>query len=224
MKLALLGYGKMGRTIERLAIDGGHEVVSLQEAEVCLEFTAPSAVLGNVRLLAELGKPMVIGTTGWEDQLDLVREAVEAAGVGCVYAANFSLGMQLFYRLVSEAAQLVRELEQYDVSGHEIHHKQKRDRPSGSAKKLSSILAEKLGRFGKEQLQFSSERCGVVPGMHSVRLEGPADSITLTHEVRSRETFAEGALWAAEWVIDKKGFYALEEVFDPSGYIPEGDI
>ncbi len=212
MKFGLLGYGKMGRAIERLAIEGGHEVVSLQEADVCLEFTRPDAVLQNVRLLVELGKPMVIGTTGWEAQCSSVRELVEAGGVGCVYAANFSLGMQLFYQLIAAAGRLLREFSSYDVSGHEIHHRQKIDKPSGSAKKLAEILTEKLGLPLHEPLQFSSERCGEVPGTHLVRFDGSADTITLTHAVRSRQTFAEGALWAAEWVVDKKGFYAFEEV------------
>ena len=212
MKLGLVGYGKMGKMIERLASERGHEIVPVAEAEVCLEFTRPEAVIGNVRMLVELGKPMVIGTTGWEGQRDLVRALVEEADVGCIYGANFSLGMQLFYRLVTAAGQIFTSFPQYNVSGHEIHHKEKVDRPSGSAKKLSQLLADSLGRFTSEQLQFSSERSGTVPGTHLLRFDSEMDSITLSHEVRSRETFAEGALWAAEWVVDKKGFYALEEV------------
>lgn len=212
MKLGLVGYGKMGQMIERMARVQGHEVVSVPEADVCLEFTRPEAVVENVRMLAELRKPMVVGTTGWEGQRELVREIVEQAGVGCVYAANFSLGMQLFYRLVMTAGKLLRAFPQYDVAGHEVHHRQKVDCPSGSAKKLSELLETSMERREGEPLQFSSERCGSVPGIHSVRFDSAMDTILLTHEVRSRETFAEGALWAAEWIVDRKGFFALEEV------------
>ena len=214
MKLGLVGYGKMGKMIERLALERGHEVVSVSEAEVCFEFTEPGAVVGNVRMLGELGKQMVVGTTGWEAQRELVRELVLHTGVGCVYAANFSLGMQVFYRLAVASGELLRGFPQYDVSGHEVHHREKVDRPSGSAKKLAQLLADSLQRCSVKELEFSSERCGSVPGMHAVRFDSKMDTITLTHEVRSRETFAEGALWAAEWVADKKGFYALEEVVE----------
>ncbi len=214
MKLGLVGYGKMGKMIESLAFERGYEIVPVPEADVCFEFTKPDAVVGNARMLTELGKQIVIGTTGWEGDREIVRGLVEAAGVGCVYAANFSLGMQIFYRLAMASGELLRGFPQYDVSGHEVHHREKVDRPSGSAKKLAQVLAGSLQRGSAEELEFSSERCGFVPGKHSVRFDSVLDTITLTHEVRSRATFAEGALWAAEWVVDKKGFFALEEVVE----------
>ena len=236
MKLALIGYGRMGRAVEAAAQALGHEVVSrldlddsitatsLADAEVAIDFTLPDAVVANARRVAEANVSLVIGTTGWYEREDEVRAAIMSAGVGCIWGPNFSLGVQLFLRIARETGRLAEVLEEYDVHVHEEHHRHKVDHPSGTAIHLAKVLLETLGRktSWREEpaegvpdpavLWVSSARAGETPGTHEVALEGPADSIVVRHTARGRDGFARGAVSAAEWVKGKKGFFSIDDM------------
>lgn len=197
---------------------------SIVDADVCIDFTHPESALENIKKSATLGKNIVVGTTGWYDGLDEARKIVMENGVGLLYSPNFSLGVALFLEIISEAAALIAPFQTYDVGGFEIHHSQKADSPSGTARAiadrlLSKIPSKKKAQFtlreglGKQdELHFASARFGYNPGTHSVIFDSPADTITLTHAARNREGFAEGALKAAEWLQNKKGFYTLDNM------------
>jgi len=242
MNIALIGYGKMGHEVEQLALSKGHRIVArcdpasrgqahvaisqevLQDADVCIEFTHPQAVLENIRKIAALKKPLVVGTTGWYERLSEAESIVKQNGIGLVYAPNFSLGVNLFYQIAEKAAELFNHFDEYDVFGSEIHHRQKVDSPSGTAKKLSEIVLKKFTRKKRvisqplsraitaEELHLVSIRAGQFPGIHSLTFDSPADTIELTHSVRSRSGFAAGALLAAEWIISRQGFFTFEQV------------
>ena len=236
MKLALIGYGRMGHAMEEAAAERDHQVVarldlgdvitraSLAGAEVAVDFTQPDVVVDNVRLLAAGAVDLVIGTTGWYDRMDEVRDAVQSAGIGCVWAPNFSMGVQLFLRLARAAGQLAHTLEEYDVHVEELHHRHKLDHPSGTARRLADILVEAVDRKTSWRegpaeeapdpavLWVTSARVGEIPGIHEVGLEGPSDSIVLRHTARGRDGFARGALSGAEWVRGRKGFFGIEEM------------
>lgn len=241
MKVALIGYGRMGRTVERLAREREHEVGlrltaadnadgsgitarSMAEIDVAIEFTAPAAAPDNIRRCAEAGVPVVSGTTGWYDQLESVRAAVEDAGGGLLYAPNFSIGTQLFFRLARAAARLAERAGEYDAFVLEAHHRHKADHPSGTAKRLAQIVLEELtrkrrwevgpgeGPVDPEALQVAVIRAGKIPGTHSLGLEGPDDRIELRHEARGRDGFARGAVMAAEWLCGKSGCYTLDDM------------
>lgn len=236
MKLALIGYGRMGHAVEEVAQERGHDVVarldlddpitqaSLAGAQVAIDFTLPDAVVANAHRVVEAEVSLVIGTTGWYESMDEVRAAFQAAGSGCIWAPNFSLGVQLFLRLAREAGRLADVLEEYDVHIHEAHHRHKVDHPSGTAIRLAEVLLENLGRktSWREEpaegvpdpavLWVSSARAGEVPGTHEVVLEGPADSVVVRHTARGRDGFARGAVAAAEWVTGKKGFFSIDDM------------
>jgi 4-hydroxy-tetrahydrodipicolinate reductase len=244
MKIALIGYGKMGREVESLALSQGHHIVtridpgvegrtsptisndSLFDAEVCIEFTNPSAVVENIHNVALLKKPLVVGTTGWTENFAEVRSLVDQQGIGLVYAPNFSLGVNLFYRIAARAAELFSHFADYDVYGAEVHHRHKIDSPSGTAKKLAALVLEKFphkkrivtgpldGPIAPEELHLVSVRAGESPGIHSLTFDSLADTIELTHTARSRAGFARGALLAAEWILHRKGFFSFEEILD----------
>lgn len=221
MNIALIGYGKMGRMIEHMAQERGHQVVcridiagneqgqlltreNLAGADVAIDFTMPEAVLGTVDRLSALGIRMVVGTTGWWDHLDEVREMVESRNTGLVYGSNFSIGVNLFFQLMDAAAAMLAQYPQYDPWIYEIHHRHKLDAPSGTALKLRQILEKS---YGSRPLSVSSNRAGAVPGEHTVGFDSDADTLTFTHAARSRAGFAAGALHAAEWIAQRKGFY-----------------
>ena len=224
--LAIVGYGKMGKLIERLApeydfdvrakFSGGdnpggqglsHE--TLRGIDVAVEFTTPVAAPVNVRRLAVLGVNSVVGTTGWFEQLPVTREAVVDAKTGLVWAANFSVGVNIFLQIVSNAAALLSKHPEYEAWGWEIHHSAKKDAPSGTLKKL----AEEMRDAGYARpVSLSSNRAGAVPGTHEIGFDSAADTITLHHTARSRDGFARGALQAARWVAGKKGFYEFKEI------------
>ena len=242
MKLALLGTGRMGREVEAVARERGHQITlrldsatnvageglspeALGGATVAIDFTAAPAVLPNVQAAAELGVNMVVGTTGWEEDREQVVEAVEDAGTGLLHAPNFSLGMLLFISVVREAARLVDGLPMYDVHLWEAHHRHKVDHPGGTARRLAELLVEGIQRKSgweldlppdqavePERLQVSVIRAGEIPGTHGVGLEGPDDRIELRHEARSRRGFARGAVVAAEWLQGRSGVYTLEDL------------
>lgn len=221
MKIALIGNGKMGKLIEELALSQGHEIVlkisrqgpsikELSSVDVGIDFSHSSGVLNNIRAFASQKKPLVIGTTGWDEHLSEAKKVVEKSGIGCVYSPNFSIGVQAFLQIVAYAAQLINPFHEYDVGGIEIHHRQKLDSPSGTAKAIAKQIAQQMQR--PHALEFASVRCGHVPGTHTIEFDSPHDTITLSHQARNREGFAKGALKAAEWIVDKKGFYTMEDL------------
>lgn len=249
MRIALVGYGRMGHEVERLAGETGHDVVArvdagdaltreaLGGAEVAVEFTLPEAAPDNLVRLAELGVPTVCGTTGWDEASALarVRDAAQAGGVGVLHAPNFSLGVALFTRVVRRAARLADALGRYDVHLHEAHHRHKADAPSGTARLLADLLVAEVGAKARwalapgegpadaEVLGVSVARAGEIPGTHTVAFEGPHDRIVLTHEARNRGGFARGALDAAAWIRDRTGLFTLDDwVADTFGEV-EGD-
>lgn len=226
MKIALLGYGKMGKLLDELAPAAGMEIVqrldiwnneggsgiireNFRDVEVALDFSTPDAALQNIPRVAAIGVNLVVGTTGWHDRIQQVRAAIEAGNVGLVYGSNFSVGVNVFYRVAAEAARLLKEHAEYDPWIYEIHHKTKADAPSGTALKLRDVLARE---YGKRELCVASARAGTVPGTHTVGFDSDADTITLTHAARNRKGFALGALRAAQWIRGKKGFYEFSEV------------
>lgn len=244
MNIALLGYGKMGREIEAVAKDSNHSVKaiidpscadatckeisadSVKGADVCIDFTQPECALENIRKLSALKKNIVIGTTGWHSQLDEAKKIVKGSGTGLVYAANFSVGVNLFYRIVGNASKMVGSLDDYDVLAYELHHKMKKDSPSGTAKSISEIIMQNFKKKKKvnygmlnrqpenDELHFASVRGGSIPGTHTVLFDSQADTIELTHTARNRRGFASGAILAAEWLKGKKGFYNFSDIFD----------
>jgi 4-hydroxy-tetrahydrodipicolinate reductase len=226
MNLAIIGYGKMGRMIESLAPESGFTVCcrvdsqsdargagltkeTLRGAEVAVEFTQPRAAVANIERLADAGVNIVCGTTGWHLDLDRVREIVGSAGVGFVWGANFSVGVNLFARIVSDAARLFAAQENYGAWGWEIHHATKKDSPSGTL----LALTDEMRRAGyTREINLSSSRAGAHPGTHEVGFDSAADTITLRHTARSREGFARGALLAAQWIAGRRGVYEFSEV------------
>lgn len=229
--LAIIGCGKMGQLIERLAPEYGFSVAArftghnnaqahalshetLRGVDVAVEFTTPSAAPENIRRLSVLGMNCVVGTTGWLEQLPSVRDAVLHAQTGLVWAANFSVGVNLFMQAVAHAAGLFAKHAEYEAWGWEIHHSAKKDAPSGTLK----TLAEQMRAAGYTRpIGLSSNRAGVIPGTHEIGFDSPADTITLRHTARSREGFARGALQAARWVVGKKGFFEFKEILGELG-------
>ena len=221
MKIALFGYGKMGRLVEKEAEAQGHQISvifsrrsdaprNLAEADLAIDFSVGSSTLDNLSLCLSHGKPMVIGTTGWENQLGKVQELVLKAQGSCLHAPNFSIGFYLYQQIVNYAAALFQPFEAYDVCGIEAHHKEKLDSPSGTAKLLTGDLLHHMPRL--QNFKFSSIRCGHMPGTHTIQFDSPADTITLAHQARNREGFAQGALAAAGWLLKRKGFFSLEDM------------
>lgn len=221
MKIGLFGYGKMGQLTAQMAQERGHAVATVitdskpmqkipDEVDVMIDFSQGKGVLDHIQLCIQSKKPLIIGTTGWEEHLSAAKTMIEGASIGCLYSPNFSIGVHLFKQIVSFAAELMQPFEQYDMSGIEFHHKEKTDAPSGTAKALRDEILKKLPRL--KDFQFSSVRCGSFPGTHTLCIDGPADTIILSHEARNRNGFAEGAVLAAEWIIDKKGFFTLNDM------------
>lgn len=227
VKLAIIGYGAMGQLVARLATEQGHEIVvtlrsrdakrtgddlanSLRGCDVAIDFSVAAAVLGNATGCAHAGVPLVEGTTGWSAEIGQVTNIVKEHQGGLIYGANFSVGVQVFYRIAARAAELFHGLETYDAFIEEAHHKGKRDAPSGTALHLREIAATRLER----EAPVSSTRAGYIPGTHRLGFDSPADQITLTHTARSREGFASGALMAARWIVGRRGMFEFSEVFD----------
>lgn len=219
MKLAVVGLGKMGRLIDHLApelgftvqsrIDEGDDVRLAKGADVAIEFTAPNAVVGNVEQLAALGVPVVVGTTGWMADLDRVRDVVRIHDTALVWSPNYSIGVNVFARIVREAARLLASEPQYGAWAWEIHHETKKDAPSGTLSKLVDEMRE--AGYGRD-ISISSSRAGAHPGTHEIGFDSAADTITLQHSARNREGFARGALKAAQWIVGKKGVFEFSEI------------
>jgi 4-hydroxy-tetrahydrodipicolinate reductase len=236
MKLALLGYGRMGHEVEAAAKAAGHEVVTviddaaevtrgeLAEADVAIDFTTPESAIPNIERCCEAGLPLVMGTTGWYARMDDAKAIVAKSNAGFVWAPNFSLGVQLFLRLAERAGRLVDTLDEYDVGVHEVHHRHKVDHPSGTAIRIAEALASNIARKQKWEagppegkpdpsvLWVGSSRVGEVPGTHHIWIEGPDDTIELRHTARGRGGFARGAVTAAEWIRGRKGFYSIDDL------------
>ncbi len=229
MKIALLGYGKMGRLIESSAHSQGHTILTkdkVNEADIWIDFSHPDVALKNVRLAVEHKKNLVMGTTGWFENLPEVKNLIDNSDIGFLYSPNFSIGIHIFMNIVQNASSLINDYHIYDISGFEQHHNQKVDHPSGTGRAIAEKILINVdrkkqvtyqnpdGAIDKETLHFTSLRCGYEPGKHSVIFDSPADTITLTHQARNREGFASGALLAAEWLLGKKGFYTLDDMIN----------
>ena len=191
-----------------------------------VDFTHPDAVLSTLELLLPTGIPLVMGTTGWVEHLDTVREKVLTSGGTLLWSSNFSIGVNLYFKLVQRAAELMNRFEEYDVWGTELHHKNKADSPSGTAKSLEHILLEKLDRktaivedrlnrrIEPHEIHFSSTRGGSVNFSHTIGFDSEADTLTLTHSARNRDGYVLGAIQAAEWLHEKKGFFSMEDFME----------
>jgi len=227
MKLAIIGYGAMGQLVAKLAAEQGHEIsVTLRSrdaersteelagllrgCDVAIDFSVAAVVIRNVKACASAELPLVEGTTGWQSRLDEAKNVVSQNDGALIYGANFSVGVQVFYRIAASAAELFHSLESYDAFIEEAHHKRKRDAPSGTALQLGEIVALHVGR----EVPVSSTRAGYIPGTHRVGFDSAADQIILEHTARGREGFAAGALLAASWIMGRKGVYEFSEVFD----------
>ncbi len=227
MKIALLGYGKMGRLVEEIALREGWEVgakldiadnagakgitaASLEGVDVALDFSQPDAVVPNIEAAAKLGINLVVGTTGWSEARSQVERIVLESGIGLVYASNFSVGMNLFFEIVSSAARIVGKVPQYDFYIAEEHHREKKDSPSGTALQLLELAKPYLNRPAPA---VASTRAGFIPGNHLVGFDCEADTILMEHRARNRQGFAEGAVLAARWIAGRKGFYDFRAVF-----------
>ena len=218
-KLAIVGYGKMGKMVEQLApeydfsvhalIDIGDDFAKAAGADAAIEFTMPDAVVSNVEKLASLNIPMVIGTTGWLAHMDQVRATVERNGAGLIWSPNFSVGVNVFFRLVSEAARLLANDRAYGAWAWEVHHDTKKDAPSGT---LIKLVEEMKAAGYARTIDVSSNRAGRHPGTHEIGFDSAADTITLRHSARSREGFARGALKAAQWIVGRQGVFEFTEV------------
>jgi 4-hydroxy-tetrahydrodipicolinate reductase len=244
MNLALIGHGKMGKEVERVANEKGFKIIkifevdenadggaitkeSLKSVDVCIDFSSPEAILSNIEAVADCGKSIVVGTTGWYDRLDYVRKLVKEKKIGFLYAANFSLGVNIFNQIVMDAAHLFEKYPQYDVAINEMHHKGKADSPSGTALTLGSTILQVIkrkselmtetqhGAIKPHQIHVTSTRMGAVTGKHTVLFDSDADTIELVHTAKSRSGFALGAIVAAEWLKGKKGFYTMRDVLLP---------
>jgi 4-hydroxy-tetrahydrodipicolinate reductase len=225
--------GKMGRAVEAVLRERGHEAVPVTRGgafpagcTVGIDFTRAEAVVDDVRAALAAGARYVVGTTGWQDRLPEVRALVEQAGGGLVHAANFSVGVNLFYRIVRDAAALMARFPDYDPYILEKHHRQKKDAPSGTARALAAILETATGRRAETQLagalpdkalHVAAVRAGGIVGEHTVGFDAGVDEILLEHRARSRRGFAVGSVLAAEWIAGRAGFYTFEDVLDDIG-------
>lgn len=228
MKIALFGHGAMGRLVEERARAEGHEIAlvitaraagqsvgelaaRLRGLDAAIDFSVAGAVARNVAACVQASVPIVVGTTGWRDEEQAIRRSVEAQNGALVFGANFSIGVNLFYRVVARAAELFAGFDAYAPFIEEAHHSRKRDAPSGTALKLRDLLA---AEYGAHDIPVASTRAGFIPGTHRVGFDSAADQIMLTHTARSREGFAAGALVAARFMAGRRGVYEFAEVIE----------
>ncbi|MFI5251417.1 MAG: 4-hydroxy-tetrahydrodipicolinate reductase [Bacteroidota bacterium] len=237
MNIAIIGNGRMGVEIQKAAAERKitvskiftleHSVNSdeLKGVDICIDFSLPESVIKNIEVSAKAGKNIVVGTTGWHDKLSTVKNIVDERRIGLLYSSNFSIGMNIFFRIVTEAAKYFNDHEMYDAAISEIHHTGKKDSPSGTALTLGELILKHLprkkrmlsdtsrGGISPEQLHITSTRTGSVVGTHRVIFDSEADTIELTHTAKNRSGFALGALLAAEWLIGKQGLFTMEDIF-----------
>ncbi|MDX1652027.1 MAG: 4-hydroxy-tetrahydrodipicolinate reductase [Brumimicrobium sp.] len=238
MKIALVGYGKMGKAIEQIALERGHTIVAkitkdhtiedadLTNADVAIDFSTPHAVLANIHFLVSNKIPSVIGTTGWNDSLKEVTQKVLANDTVLLHASNFSIGVNIFFQLNEELAKLMNPYKDYTVEMEEIHHTQKLDAPSGTAITLAEGVIKNHGSYNswncpqnekrnieaQDSIKIEAIREHDVKGTHSIYYQSDIDTITITHEAHNRKGFALGAVIAAEWIIGKKGVYTMRDL------------
>jgi len=227
MKIALIGYGAMGKLIGTLAVKNGHEIAvviddadaglsaaelaeKIKGADVAIDFSAAEAVRRNVEACVAACVALVEGTTGWNAQRDEIERLIREGGGAVVYGANFSIGVNLFYRIADFASEVLAKFDDYEAFIEEQHHSHKKDAPSGTALKIKEIVAEHIAK----DINVSATRAGNIPGTHRVGFDGAADQILLEHTARSRGGFVAGAILAAEWIVGKKGFYEFGDVMD----------
>ena len=238
MNISLIGYGKMGREIEQLCIKKGHHVYSivdptlgtdltaLEGTDLAIEFTQPSAAITNITFCLNHGIPIVCGTTGWHDKLEQIKDLCQVKSGSMFYSSNFSIGVNLFWKISRYMMELMDKYPEYALGIHEIHHDQKKDAPSGTAVTLAQNLISKSNRFKdwhssnnftqtySESIPISSERTGIVPGTHTVEFRSIHDKIELTHDAFSRGGFVTGVVTAAEWLKGRVGFYGMDDLFN----------
>lgn len=231
MKIALLGYGKMGKTIEKLALKKGHQIVlkttskdttfDLSETDIAIEFSTPSAAIQNIKSCLEQDTPVVSGTTGWLDSYEEIIKLCEKRNGSFIYASNFSVGVNLFFSMNEYVSKLMKPWKDYNVSIEEIHHTEKKDAPSGTAISLAEEIIKnsdkldwKLDSGSEKNLNISAKRIDDVKGTHIISYQSEIDSISIKHEAHSREGFAIGAILAAEWLQHKKGVYSMKDVLE----------
>lgn len=235
MKIALLGYGRMGKSIEGFAVEKEHEVVlrigkgnvpdltihNLQKADVAIDFSLPSSAYENIKMCIDAGIPVVSGTTGWTDRLKEMQEYCTEKNGAFLYASNFSVGVNIFFEINELLAKLMNHHAQYDIKMDEIHHIHKLDSPSGTGITLANQIIQNIDRKSKweeaeqvddETIAIHSKRIGLTPGTHGIQYSSPIDTIDIVHTAHSRDGFAKGALSAAEWMIGKKGIFSMKDV------------
>ncbi|WP_423819233.1 4-hydroxy-tetrahydrodipicolinate reductase [Salinimicrobium sp. TIG7-5_MAKvit] len=229
MKIALLGYGKMGKTIERLAVERGHEIVlkvdndidnaDLSQADVAIDFSVPDAAFKNITACFEKHVPVVSGTTGWLKRYDEAVEICKKQEAAFIYASNYSLGVNLFFELNRNLAKLMQRFSEYNVAIEEIHHTQKLDAPSGTAITLAEQIMDNSDKTGwqlesarENEIPVTAKRIENVPGTHTISYNSEVDTIKIEHVAHSRDGFALGAIIAAEWLQHKKGVFSMKDV------------
>ena len=235
MKIALIGYGKMGKAIESIALNKGHEIVlkidiqnnqdfteaAIQKADVAIEFTGPHSAFENVKKCIAWGVPVVSGSTGWLDQWAVIKNLCEEKNGTLIYSSNYSIGVNLFFELNKQLAQLMQPYNSYDVSMTEVHHTEKKDAPSGTAISLAEQILAQIGRKNKwvnaasensNELVIQSERIDPAPGTHMVKYSSEVDDIEIIHTAHTRIGFASGAVLAAEFAFEKKGIFTMKDV------------
>ena len=229
MKIALLGYGKMGKVIERIALERNHEIVlrkgsqdsfeGLENADVAIDFSVPSVAVENISTCLEKGIPVISGTTGWLEKYNEMVVLCDQKNGSFIYGSNFSLGVNIFFELNEYLAKMMNNLKQYKVSMEEIHHTQKLDAPSGTAISLANGIIKNtsyenwtLDDANDSQIHIDAKRIENVPGTHSVFYDSEVDQIEIKHTAHSREGFALGSVVAAEWILGKKGVFTMKDV------------
>ena len=232
MKIALLGYGKMGKVIEKIALERGHHVVlkihkddtnfDLSVADVAIDFSVPTAAVGNISAALNQNVPVISGTTGWLDNFEDIKSICEKTNGAFIYASNFSLGVNLFFELNKVLAKLITPFKEYNVQIEEIHHTQKQDAPSGTAITLAEGIAKESNYEGwtlspktePQKIKIEAKRIENVPGTHTINYTSEVDTLEITHTAHNRNGFALGAVVAAEWIIGKKGIFTMKDVLN----------
>jgi len=241
MKVLIVGYGNMGKEVESVLLSRGHTVTAkvdpqvpeadaetvtaelLADADAAVEFSLADGVFNNVRSYVENGVPAVIGTTGWESSRDEIHSLVEAGKGALLWGSNFAIGAHIFFALVNKVAAVIDTIPEYDIMAYELHHSRKKDSPSGTALRLGegilancsrkkTIVTDRIDRrIGEDELHIASVRGGSIPGIHTVLIDSPADTIEIRHSARNRSGLALGAVRGAEWLVNRTGFFQVED-------------
>lgn len=237
MNIAIIGYGKMGQEIEKIAIKRNHKIISIidqenhwiefadeiRKADVAIDFSTPASVYNNIRNAFNNDIPIVVGTTGWKERLPEIKVLCDKMNQSLIYSSNFSIGVNLFFELNKKLANLMKDYPEYDVNIEEIHHTSKLDSPSGTAIKLADDILNIVKHKSKwvnaeeserEELQIESKRISNTPGTHTVTYNSKIDSIEITHTAHNRQGFAQGAIMAAEWIVKRKGVFTMRDVLN----------